>query len=55
LTLPLDLFLQDSAALADMVRFYWRNADCRDELGTERAVARWEGKDFRRLPQQNAG
>jgi hypothetical protein len=54
LTLPLDLFPQDSAALADIVHFYWRNPDCRDELGTERAVARWERKDFHRLPQQDA-
>jgi hypothetical protein len=53
LKLALDPFPQDSAALADMVRFYWRNADCRHELGTERAVARWERRDFHRLPQQD--
>lgn len=54
LKLPLNLFPQDSPALADMVRFYWHNSDFRDELGTERAVARWETKDFRRLPGRDA-
>lgn len=41
LKLPLHLFPKDSAVLADLVRFYWLHPSCRDELGTESALARW--------------
>ena len=46
LTIPLNLFPRDSAILADMVRFYWRNPEQRAELGTDLAARRWAARDF---------
>lgn len=47
ITLPLGVFPQDSAVLPDLVHYYWRNPQCRDELGTPRALARWDARDYR--------
>lgn len=51
LKLALNVFPQDSAVLEDVVRFYWLNPSCRDELGTDLALARWKAKNF--APQTN--
>lgn len=49
ITLPLGEFPRDSAVLTDMVHYYWRNPQRRDELGTPQAMARWEARDYRSL------
>ncbi|WP_313675678.1 hypothetical protein [Mycolicibacterium sp.] len=46
LKLPLGMFPADAQRLADMVWFYWQHPDYRDELGTDRALARWQARDF---------
>jgi hypothetical protein len=55
LKLPLSRFPTDAQPLANMVRFYWHNPHCRDELGTARAVARWEAGDFPGVAGWNSG
>jgi len=52
LKLPLGMFPAHAQPLADMVRFYWENPSCRVELGTDRAIVRWEVEGFSALREE---